>query len=177
MMEGANGKRGASGHRPRLGDVKAVVVAGIVAGSLATVVEVLLWWAYDVPVWQRLFRDARFAAAIVMGERVLAATPFDWRVMMTATAVHFALSVAYALALAASVRRLGALGAIAVGAAFGLLLYGVNMYGFTSIFPWFSQTRDWITLAAHIVFGASAAVAYKLVSRRSSLAVLRFLRQ
>ena len=93
-----------------------------------------------------------FAAAIGMGERALAAKPFDWRVMMTAMAVRFALSVAYALA--AAVRRLGALDAIGVGAGFGLLLYGVNMDGFTFIFPWFSDTRDRITLAAHIVFDA-----------------------
>jgi hypothetical protein len=72
--------------------------------------------------------------------------------MMTAMAVHFALSVAYALP--AAVRRLGALDAIGVGAGFGLLLYGVNMDGFTFIFPWFSDTRDRITLAAHIVFDA-----------------------
>jgi hypothetical protein len=40
---------------------------------------------------------------------------------------------------------------------FGLLLYGVNMYGFTAAFAWFEACRDWITLAAHLVFGIMLA--------------------
>jgi len=36
----------------------------------------------------------------------------------------------------------------------------VNMHGFTLVFPWFAQARDWITLAAHVAFGVVAAGAW-----------------
>ena len=35
-----------------------------------------------------------------------------------------------------------------------------------AIFPWFAEVRDWITLAAHIVFGVTAAATYKALERR-----------
>src|SRR5437667_12113829 len=88
------------------------------------------------------------------------------RVMLVATMVHFALSVAYGLALSALIRRLRTLPSMLAGAAFGLCLYGVNMYGFTAVFPWFEATRDWITVATHAVFGVAAAGVYKMLSRR-----------
>ncbi|MGA8147390.1 MAG: hypothetical protein WB870_07435 [Gallionellaceae bacterium] len=49
--------------------------------------------------------------------------------------------------------RLGAIPAYVAGVGFGVALYVVNLYGFTAIFPWFAQSRGWITLIAHGVFG------------------------
>jgi uncharacterized membrane protein YagU involved in acid resistance len=40
------------------------------------------------------------------------------------------------------------------------------MYGFTMIFPWFDEARDWITLVAHVVFGVVAASTYRVLSMR-----------
>src|SRR5437879_10831044 len=123
----------------------AAVYAGIVAGILATVVQIALWSVFADALPAILFRDARFAAAIVMGRKVLPPpASFDWTVMLVATMVHFALSVAYGLALSALIRRLRTLPSMLAGAAFGLCLYGVNMYGLTAVFPWFEATRDWI---------------------------------
>jgi hypothetical protein len=47
-------------------------------------------------------------------------------------------------------------------------LYALNMYGFTALFPWFIATRDWITLCAHIVFGASCTLACRWAAARLS---------
>lgn len=49
------------------------------------------------------------------------------------------------------------------GAAFGLCLYAVNMYGFTAVFPWFEGTRDGITVATHAAFGMVAAGVYRML--------------
>jgi len=145
----------------------AAVCAGIVAGILATAVQIALWSVFTDALPTILFRDARFAAAIVMGRRVLPPpASFDPTVMLVATLVHFALSIAYGLALSALIRRLRTLPSIFAGAVFGLCLYGINMYGFTVVFPWFQAARDPITLATHAAFGTAAAGAYKMLSQR-----------
>ena len=146
---------------------KAAVYAGLVAGILATVVQIALWSVFTDALPTILFRDARFAAAIVMGRKVLPPpASFDWMVMLVATGVHFALSIAYGLALSPLISRLRTLPSMLVGAAFGLGLYGINMYGFTAVFPWFQATRDSITLATHAVFGVAAAAVYKMLSQQ-----------
>jgi len=141
--------------------------AGIIAGIVATVVQIALWSVFANALPTILFRDARFAAAIVMGRKVLPPpASFDWMVMLVATGVHFALSIAYGLALSPLISRLRTLPSVLVGAALGLGLYGVNMYGFTAVFPWFEATRDWITVVTHAVFGVAAAGVYKMLSQQ-----------
>jgi hypothetical protein len=125
--------------------------------------QVLLWWLADEAPATLLFRDARLAAAILMGAAVLPPpATFDPLVMLVATFVHFALSLAYSALLGWMLCRTGLRGmaALAAGAAYGAVLFAVNMYGFTAVFPWFVSTRDWITLAAHVIFGLSLAQAY-----------------
>lgn len=148
----------------------AAALAGIAAGIIATLVQMALWWIASYPAVDMLLRDARLAAAIVMGRGVLPPpAPFDWLVMLVSSVVHFALSVAYGLLQAPVVARLSSGIAILAGCALGLLLYVVNMYGFTVLFPWFEASRDWITAAAHASFGATAAVAYNFLEKRASL--------
>ena len=145
----------------------AAVYAGIVAGIFATAVQIALWSVFADALPTMLFRDARFAAAIVLGRKVLPPpASFDWTVMLIATGVHFALSIAYGLALSVLIRRLRTLPSIFAGAVFGLCLYGINMYGFTAVFPWFQTARDSITLATHAAFGVAAAGVYKMLSQR-----------
>jgi uncharacterized membrane protein len=78
----------------------------------------------------------------------------QWDVLLVATLIHFALSVAYAVlpALLSGRQTLGH--ALLIGAAYGLAIYGVNLYGLTLFFPWFVVARDGITLLTHLVFGA-----------------------
>jgi hypothetical protein len=140
------------------------ILAGISAAILSTIVEVPLWWAGAFRLPETLLRDARLTAAIVLGRDVLPPpSTFDWRVMIAATVVHFGLSIIYAAVIAATIDRLRFRPAIALGAISGLLLYVINMYGFTVIFPWFADTRGWITAAAHVTFGATAGAVYKVV--------------
>jgi hypothetical protein len=156
--------------RPRVRnaiDWRAAVYAGIAAGVVATWAELLLWWLFAMPLPAILYRDARLAAAMVMGPRVLPPpASFDAAVMAAATVIHFVLSVVYAVVLAPLITRRAWPAALGLGAAFGLVLFVVNMYGFTWLFPWFSATRDGITLASHGVFGATAAFCYWGLSRR-----------
>ncbi len=145
---------------------RAATYAGIAAGIVATVVEIVLWSVFTDALPEILFRDARFAAAIALGPGVLSPAPgVDWRVVLVATLVHVALSVAYGVILARLIARLGVLSSLLAGAAFGLLVYAVNMYGFTMIFPWFEATRDGITVAAHAAFGMAAAGFYRRLAR------------
>jgi hypothetical protein len=150
-------------------------LAGIAAGVAATLFQIALWFASSEPLPDILFRDARLTAAILMGRRVLPPpATFDGSVMLVATLVHFALSIAYGLGLSAMLSRLvtplGLPRRLLVGAVFGLVLYAVNMHGFTLVFPWFSIARDWITAATHAVFGMVLAVAYNAAcSRRHDL--------
>lgn len=148
-------------------DMKAAMLAGVVAAVVATLLQLLLWWIYALPLPETLFRDARLAAAIVLGPDVLSPpSSFDWRIMAVATGVHFALSMVYAFVLAAAVTRLPLRAAIAVGAVFGLGVYALNLYGFTWLFPWFAITRDGITIISHVVFGVTASATYIATRRR-----------
>ena len=137
----------------RIDPVMALVV-GIGAGVIATVAQIALWWLAEMPVPETLFRDARLTAAMVMGTGVLPPplTP-QWDILLVATLIHFALSVAYAVTAAHLTRRLRIAPALLAGALYGLVIYVVNLYGFTALFPWFAVARDWVTLVVHLVFG------------------------
>jgi len=139
---------------------RAVVLAGVVAGVVSTLVQIVLWLAAGNPFPAILYRDARLAAAIVSGPSVLQpADAFDARIMLLATAVHFVLSVVFAGILAPIVERRSTTQALVRGAAFGVALYAVDLHLMTLVSPWFEVSRGAITLAAHVAFGVSAALA------------------
>lgn len=143
-----------------------ILWAAFGAAVVSTFVELLLWWIRGEGVIQNLFRDARLAAAIIMGRGVLGPhAGFDPLVMGVATLVHFSLSLAYTAVLARAVRSLTLRSALLVGTGFGLILYGINLHVFTAIFPWFIPVRGVITLVAHLVFGITAAAIYRLTAR------------
>ena len=139
-----------------------VILAGIVAGTLATLAQMLLWVAVGEYAWTLLLRDARLTAALVLGEAALSpSTGFDAGIMLAATGIHFALSVIYAALLLPVAKRLAFVPSLLAGAGFGALLYFVNLHGFTVIFPWFSEARGGITLAVHPVFGMAVMLTYR----------------
>lgn len=149
--------------------VVSILWAAFGAAVGSTVVELLLWAIAGDDAVQNLFRDARLTAAIVMGRSVLGASRgFDPLVTGVATLVHAMLSLAYAAVLARLVHGLSCVAALFAGGAFGLLLYGVNLYGFTAIFPWFIPVRGAITLIAHLIFGITAAAVYYAARRESA---------
>ena len=153
---------GAEPHR-RGDDRLAAVGAGLAAGVVATALQMALWWLSAVPVAETLFRDARLTAAMVMGQAVLPPpNTLQWNVMLLATLIHFALSIAYGLILARLIGRLRLRPgpALLAGGLYGLALYAINLYGFTAIFPWFAVARDWITALTHLAFGTILAGSY-----------------
>ena len=145
----------------------AAFYAGMAAGIFSTVAQILLWWLFWDALPSILYRDAHFAAAIIMGEGVLLPpVTLDWQVMFIATGIHFGLSITYAIVLSWLIHRLEIKNSLIAGGLYGLGLFLINMYGFVIIFPWFVETRDWITVTAHVVFGVSAAGVYKVLSKR-----------
>ena len=142
-------------------------MAGVVAGTLATLAQVLLWIATGQDARILLVRDSRLTAALVLGEPVLLpAGGFDSRILLAATAVHFSLSVLYAAVLLPAAKRLAPVPSLLAGAGFGALLYVLNLYGSTIVFPWFTVARGGITLMAHLVFGMVVMLTYLVLRVR-----------
>jgi hypothetical protein len=136
-----------------------LLLSGIVAGIVATIAQLILWWLADTPILATLLRDAQLTAAIVMGSGVLPPPmTAQWDILLVATMLHFGLSVIYAILPAHFAGRLNARQALLGGAAYGMAIYAINLHGFTAIFPWFVVSRDWVTLAAHAVFGMALTV-------------------
>jgi len=145
-----------------LSNWRAMIWAGVIAGIASTLIEILLWLIFTDDFPAILYRDARLTAAMALGSSVLSpAATFDVGVMLMATLIHFMISIACAVLLALVTARLDTILAPLAGIGFGIALYVVNLYGFTAIFPWFAQTRGWITLIAHGVFGLTAILAYR----------------
>jgi hypothetical protein len=150
-------------------DPAMVLVAGIGAGVVATVAQLALWRLAGLPLTETLFRDTRLTAALIMGTGVLPPpSTLRWDILLVATLIHFALSIAYAVIPAHLAGRLRTGPALFVGALYGLVIYVVNLYGFAVLFPWFVVTRDWMTLIAHLVFGVALAAGCQLYSLSST---------
>jgi hypothetical protein len=139
-----------------------VILTGFVAGTLATLAQVLLWVVAGEDAWSQLLRDVRFTAALVLGKAALSpSTRLDAGLWLAATGIHFALSVIYAAPLLRVAKRLALAPSLLAGAGFGALLYCVNLYGFTTIFQWFTEARSGITCAVHLVFGIAVMLSYR----------------
>ena len=144
-------------------DVKAAVIAGLIAGAIFLLVLLI---AYPLATGGTPWTIFRFIGAIVLGEAVLPPpTTFDAGVVVTAVLIHFALSILYTLVLAFIVHRWGLLISAVGGLFFGLALYLINFFTFTMFFPWFFPARAWPFSLVHILFGAVAGVVYELLER------------
>ncbi|MGQ0562916.1 MAG: hypothetical protein ACT443_13705 [Gemmatimonadota bacterium] len=150
--------------RSRL-DLSAAIWAGIIAGAAFMMLEMLL---VQFAMGESMWGPPRMIAALVMGKGVLPPpATFDIGILMVAMVVHFMLSIIYAIVLGFIVDRMGLGAAIMIGAVYGLILYLVNFYGMTVVFPWFAMARSWVGIFSHIMFGAIAAGAYKGLQRKS----------
>ncbi|WP_075879850.1 cation:proton antiporter [Vreelandella massiliensis] len=133
-------------------------IAGVVAGVVFLILKMALVLLFQqVGPWV----PVRMMAAIGLGPEVLpppAGIALD--VGLAAMVVHFTLSLSYAWLLAPFLEGIGLFKGILRGSLFGLLIYAVNFYLFTVLFPWFLQARTWDTIVAHLVFGAVLAMSY-----------------
>ena len=149
-------------------DWKAAVWAGIIAGLAFMVLEMFL---VQLVGEGNMWGPPRMIGAIVMGREVLPPpATFDAAVFIVALIVHFVLSLIYAFIFAwirgqwQMTMPMAAIG----GLLFGLVIYAVNFYGFTAVFPWFAEARNWITILAHAIFGLTLGVVYEPLARKGS---------
>lgn len=145
----------------RLPDWPAAAVAGLVAGAVLMLLD-LLWSALIVG--ESPWRTSHMIAAIVLGPDALSSGEFGLGIVTAALVTHYVLGVVFGLALAFIVAGFRwdedpAVTAIA-GALFGVVLYLLDFHLMTKVFPWFAELRGWPTLIAHLVFGVVAALLY-----------------
>jgi uncharacterized membrane protein YagU involved in acid resistance len=142
--------------------LRPVVIAGMTAGVAFLMIEMAMLMMMGQSPWG----PPRMMGAIVLGQSAL--TPpdtFNMVVVGVAMMLHLVLSIVYAFIFALIAGRLNMGAALAVGAVFGALIYAINFYGFTALFPWFAMARGTGSIAGHIAFGAILAFVYKLSAR------------
>ncbi|GAB3626828.1 membrane protein [Pandoraea terrae] len=151
----------------RMPDWRAAAIAGLVAGVVFLVLDLLAAWAMSGSLWG----PPQMIAAIVMGRDVITQPAvFGAGVLVTALIVHFVLAAVFGLILAVIMAPFHFDSSIGmsslVGAVFGIALYFINFYGMTQFFPWFAEARGWVTAVVHIVFGLVAADMYLRLERK-----------
>lgn len=144
--------------------MKAVVCAGVAAGIVFLTLELILT---PLLMGQSPWVPMRMIAAITMGHVVLPPPDtFESGAVAAALVVHFILSFLYALVFSFIAKGRSLPADTLLGAGFGLLLYAVNYYGFTQLFPWFIEMRHWATALIHVAAGATMGATYALSVRR-----------
>ena len=134
-------------------DWKATLWSGLIAGAVFLLMEMALVASVG---GGSPWGPPRMIGAIVLGIGVLPPpATFDLGVLLVAMIVHFALAILIAIPLGWTIsrRRLGLAASIGAGAGYGVIIYLVNFYGFTALFPWFADSRTPVTLISHLVFG------------------------
>jgi uncharacterized membrane protein YagU involved in acid resistance len=147
-------------------DWRSAAIAGLVAGLFYLLwVMILMPTLGDAP---SPWAPARMIAAIALGPGVLPPpATFDAGIVVAALAVHFALSVLYALLIAPVITGMTRIPTIVAGAVLGITIYIINFYLFTLVFPWFEEGRGWIGSVGHTLFGVVLALTYLAIARRS----------
>lgn len=143
---------------PHIGeiDVGSVLLAGIGAGVMFLIVEIALSPLVATGMWELL----QMRAAVLMGPEVMAPATIGGGAVVVGLVVHFVLALIYTFALAGIIHGQSPAVGTGIGLGFGLLLYGVNFYLFSGLFAWFVEARHGVSIAAHLVFGATAALLY-----------------
>ena len=103
-------------------------------------------------------------AAIAMGNGVLPPpATFDITILMVAMTIHFVVVIILAIvfALIADAARWSLMTSAIAGLEFGFLIYFVNFYGMTTIYPWFAIARGMIVIFAHAMFGLVLGFVYR----------------
>lgn len=156
----------------RMPDWPAAAVAGLVAGAIAMVID-LLWTALvqGGNPWQ----TSHQVAALLLGPELLAGDTqsFKLHIVGLALLIHYALGVAFGCLVAyvaTSYHYEGDLPIIeAIGGFLGLMLFFINFYALQPLFPWVQEMRSGAYLIEHIVFGVVAAMVYWKLARRGSV--------
>lgn len=157
------------GWKWRATDWTAAAVAGFAAGAVLMVLD-LVWSGIFNP--EGPWRTSHMIAPIFAGAdsfRPSGAYTFSVGVVAIALLTHYVLGILFGLVLAAGMVQLEldkAPGpALLGGVVMGTALYIVNFDLLVQFFPWLVHLRGADTLAAHVVFGAVAALLYWRLKR------------
>lgn len=145
---------------PKQLDWKAGLLAGLIAGLVFLVAEMLMVWLIQ---GESPWGPPRMIAAMVLGRDVLPPpATFDLGIVLAALAVHFILAIIYGFIVGWLLHWSHDLGsALLIGAVFGVAIYLINFYLIApAAFPWFATARNWISVVSHTLFGVAAAGAY-----------------
>lgn len=152
-------------------DWKSAVVAGLVAGGVAMVID-LLWTALIMG--GNPWHTSHLVAALVLGPELLqgGTQQFNLTVVAVALLTHYSLGMLFGVVIAAIINAVHSESSlpliIAIGAFCGGTLYGINFYGMARFFPWVVELRGESYVVEHFIFGMTAAFMYwKLMGRDS----------
>lgn len=152
----------------RATDWTAAAVAGLAGGAVLMVLD-LVWSALFNP--NGPWRTSHMIAPIFIGTDVLKTSGYAFHagVVAIALAVHYFLGIVFGLLIAALVEQFRlddrAAHAAGMGIGVGVLLYLVNFELLAAFFPWLGQLQGAETVAAHVLFGAVAALLYWRLKR------------
>ena len=142
----------------------AAIKAGIIAAIVFMMLEMVLVATIggDSP-----WGPPRMIAAIALGKGVLPPpASFDIIILLVAMTIHLILSIVLAIvfALIADAARWSGVTCAIAGLVFGIVIYLVNFYGMTAMFPWFAMARGSISIFAHAMFGLVLGYAYRALA-------------
>lgn len=164
-MESSMAERHRAAAVQRRIDWKAAAWAGVIAGAVFMMLEMLMVWMF---MGQSPWAPPRMMAAMLVGKGTLPPpADFSFVAMAVAMMIHFPLSIIYGVILGWAVHRLDSAAAVLAGAVFGLVaVYLVNFYLVAPmLFPWFIEARNWISVVAHVAFGAVLGGSYAALRR------------
>lgn len=145
-------------------NTKAAIWSGVIAGAVFMMLEMGLVGTVG---GESPWGPPRMIAAMAMGESVLPPpATFEGGIMMVAMMIHFAMSIVFGFVLGWVIShwRMSLAIAMVAGTVFGLLVYFLNFYLMTAIFPWFAMARGGISIFAHAMFGLVLGWAYHAIA-------------
>jgi hypothetical protein len=138
----------------------AAVWAGLLSATLFMLISVAIPWLLLGDPGLHL----RLIASLALGPSVI---PSDGEagvlVPLLGVAILLILSVLFACVVAFVVHREGWILSAMGGALLGLVLYVINFWTMSLLFPWLFTLRNWMLLLGHVVFGAVVGAVYELL--------------
>lgn len=93
------------------------------------------------------------AGEMVMGAKGLTPGSFDYSVIFVGLIIHFTLSLIFAMILVPMIISQNRFYSLIISSVFAFSLYIFNYYLLSSSFPWFIESRNWLSLLCHLSFG------------------------
>lgn len=169
MAHTMSSERHAQSYQHDRTDWSAAIWAGVIAGIVFMMVEMLMVMVF---MGESPWGPPRMMAAMVMGKDVLPPpATFDMGIMMAAMMVHIPLSIVYGLIVGWIVHRMGSTSVMLIGGVFGLAIYFINFYLVAPVmFPWFTMAQNWVSLVAHLIYGLVLGGAYAALRKHKPAA-------